>query len=349
MASKLSNSDTVYINSHRPHLYILTPCYGNLCTINYVTCLLATVDVLFSWGIKVNVKFCKNDSLITRARNNLLAIAMADPDTTHIMFIDSDISWTPYDIVKLIVSDKALIGGVYPLKKYHWNRIVKSQDQYQDQNQNQSQSQSQSQGQGQSKSKSQENKMYLQRPVSSSPSASAMAVEAGAEAGAEAEAEAEAEARKDSSSAIDELISRKAGSSILSLMTDEGIARCNLVNYNVNYLNDTLVIRSNIAAVRHIPTGFMMIQRKTIETLYEYSPHTKYIDDVGLLTDAQNNFAYALFDCAVVERHYLSENWYFCSRWTATGGDVHVDVSINLTDTGTEDFVGCFASSIRID
>ena len=329
MANQLSTSETAYIHIHRPHLYILTPCYGNLCTLNYVTCLLATVDALVAWGIKVDVKFCKNDSLITRARNNLLAIAMADVNTTHIMFIDSDISWTPYDIVKLIVSDKALIGGIYPLKRYHWNRIVGSEDQ--------SQTQTQTQTQNISPTINQESEMYLQRPVSSA-SASASAIET--------ETEPEPEPRKES--IIHDLITRKAESSILSSMTEEGIARCNLVNYNVNYLNNTLVIKNNIAEVRHIPTGFMMIQRKTIETLYECSPHTKYVDDVGLLDDTQNHFAYALFDCAVVDGHYLSEDWYFCNRWASTGGNVHVDVSINLTHTGIEDYVGCFASSIRI-
>jgi hypothetical protein len=60
--------------------------------------------------------FSVNDSLITRARNNLIAIT--DMTITHIMFID--IKWFPYDIYKLILSDKDVIGGAYPIKKYTW-------------------------------------------------------------------------------------------------------------------------------------------------------------------------------------------------------------------------------------
>ena len=66
----------------------------------------------------------KNDSLVSRARNNLVAKALTDPDTTHIMFIDSDISWEPFDIFKLILSEKPLVGGVYPMKHYFWDRLL---------------------------------------------------------------------------------------------------------------------------------------------------------------------------------------------------------------------------------
>lgn len=301
MSGNLTKNDIAYIEAVRPHLYILTPCYGNLCTLNYVTCLISTLDALRKWGIEVDVKFCKNDSLITRARNNLLAMAMADVRTTHIMFIDSDISWMPYDIVKLIVSDKALIGGVYPLKKYIWNKMVDKREE--------------------DKTRNLDLELVETR---------------------------ESELPTQKQNFIQTLISQKADNDLLSLMSDESIMRCNLVNYNVNYLHSELQISNNIAAVRHIATGFMMIQRRTIEVLHEVSSHAKYIDDVGFLSDTENQFAYALFNCAVEDGHYLSEDWYFCNRWADQGGAIHVDVSINLTHTGTEDYMGCYTSSILV-
>jgi hypothetical protein len=48
---------------------------------------------------------------------------MYDKDTTHILFIDSDITWDPIHIVKLLLADKELCGGIYPIKKYHWDRL----------------------------------------------------------------------------------------------------------------------------------------------------------------------------------------------------------------------------------
>ena len=45
-------------------------------------------------------------------------------EMTHMMFIDNDISWNPNDVIKLILDDKNLIGGVYPLKKYKWSKCL---------------------------------------------------------------------------------------------------------------------------------------------------------------------------------------------------------------------------------
>ena len=60
----------------------------------------------------------------------------------------------------------------------------------------------------------------------------------------------------------------------------------------------------------------------------------------------ENEFAYALFDCAVENGHYLSEDWLFCNRWTNLGGKIFIDVSINLTHTGIEDYNGSYITSL---
>jgi hypothetical protein len=80
----------------------------------------------FNCGIQV--EFCSQDSLVPRARNNLIAKAMSDPQMTHVIFIDSDITWSPVDIFKLLMSEKHLIGGIYPLKQYNWNKLAKNPD-----------------------------------------------------------------------------------------------------------------------------------------------------------------------------------------------------------------------------
>jgi hypothetical protein len=114
-----------YIQKNKPRLYILTPCYGSMCYVNYVSCLMNTMNVFKSLNIDVHVEFCKNDSLVSRARNNLIARAMFDLKMTHVLFIDSDISWEPVSILKLLISEKQLVGGVYPLKHYNWDRLIK--------------------------------------------------------------------------------------------------------------------------------------------------------------------------------------------------------------------------------
>ena len=114
-----------YIRENKPKLYILTPCFGSVCFVNFVNCIMATFNMFQSVGFPIQVEFCKNDSLVSRARNNLIAKAMNDQAATHFLFIDNDITWDPVDILKLIMADKPLCGGIYPLKHYYWDKLVK--------------------------------------------------------------------------------------------------------------------------------------------------------------------------------------------------------------------------------
>lgn len=105
-------------------LTILTPCYGGQCYIGYVTCLMNTMSLFSKLGLILDIEFCRNDSLVSRARNNLIAKAMHNKKTTHMLFIDADITWNPVDILKLIIADKNIVGGIYPIKNYEWNKLV---------------------------------------------------------------------------------------------------------------------------------------------------------------------------------------------------------------------------------
>lgn len=270
-----------YIKQNKPTLYILTPCYGGTCFVNYILCLMATIEYFNRIGFPLNIEFCKNDSLVSRARNNLVAKAMANPATTHILFIDADISWDPLDIIKLVLSNKPLIGGIYPLKRYEWNKLLKDP----------------------------------QNPFNTN--------------------------------VVQSILNRKNSSQLASLISDETAIQSNLLKYNVNYLDTTLCIENNLAKVRHIATGFMMFERKVIENMCMAFPETKYVDDVGFLSGKENDFAFALFDCGVIEGHYFSEDWMFCHRWSKLlGGSIYVEVSINLSHTGTEDYKGSYIASI---
>jgi hypothetical protein len=73
---------------------------------------------------------------------------------------------------------------------------------------------------------------------------------------------------------------------------------------------------------------------------------TKYVDDVSFLKPEENEFAYALFDCGVEDGHYFSEDWLFCKRWSKMGGNIFVDVSINLIHSGIEDYRGSYITTI---
>ena len=263
-----------YLSKNKVKVCLLTPCYGSVCFVNYVICLMKTKELLEKYNIELKIEFCKVDSLVSRARNNLIAKAMSESTVTHILFIDNDITWDPVNVIKLIIADKPLVGGVYPLKKYNWEKLSKDKD------------------------------------------------------------------------FVKKTIDKKNNSMLKNVMDDDLLIQHSLLEYNMNYVTNTIQINRNLTEVRHIATGFMMIKRGVIEKMFQAFPNTKYTDDVSFLEPNENEFAYALFDCAVEDGHYLSEDWLFCNRWTNLGGKIFIDVSINLTHTGIEDYNGSYLTTL---
>tara|TARA_B100001094_G_C17877559_1_gene645250 strand:- start:81 stop:788 length:708 start_codon:yes stop_codon:yes gene_type:complete len=233
---------------------------------------MATKELFALYKIPLFINFCKNDSLITRARNNLVAKAMNNPDMTHILFIDNDITWDPIDILKLLIADKDLIGGIYPYKNFDWKK--------------------------------------LQEP-----------------------------------NAIENILNKK-NNTFFKNTDDDRMIQHSILNYNLNYKTKNIEVTNNLIEVRHIATGFMLIKRSVIEQLSNVYPDTKYVDDINYLNKDEERFAYALFDCAVIEKHYFSEDWLFCHRWSQINGKIYTDISINLQHTGLQDYDGSLLASL---
>jgi hypothetical protein len=249
-------------------LHVLTPCYGGVVHTNFVQCFFETNRLLSVLGVTLKLDLLRNESLVTRARNNMVARAMNDKTMTHILFIDSDITWSAMDVVKLLLNGHDISGGVYPKKKYYWDRLTEER---------------------------MDKIKELQQP------------------------------------GIDPV----------------DFIRHHLVDYNCNLLGVTNQVNNGCMEVLHLATGFMMIRRGVFDRMFEHMPETKYTDDCGLLTPDQNKYAYALFDCAVIDDHYYSEDWLFCHRWKNMGGKIFADVTISLAHTGIEDFVGRMQSTLK--
>jgi len=108
--------------SVKPRLFIATPMYGGMCTGTYAINLCATAPALNQNGIDMNYSMMLNESLITRARNRMAHDFLAS-DCTHLMFIDADIGWRPYDIVQMVRADVDVICGIYPKKEINWHEV----------------------------------------------------------------------------------------------------------------------------------------------------------------------------------------------------------------------------------
>ena len=104
-------------------LFIATPMYGGMAHGLYIKSALDLQMTMNKYGIETKFSFLFNESLITRARN-YLADEFLRSEYTHMMFIDSDIHYSPQDVIALMALDKDVIGGPYPKKSINWANVA---------------------------------------------------------------------------------------------------------------------------------------------------------------------------------------------------------------------------------
>ena len=89
-------------------------------------------------------------------------------------------------------------------------------------------------------------------------------------------------------------------------------------------------------------TGFLLIRRGALEKMAAAYPETHYTACHNRATPSLSPNQYALFDGMIepVTREYLSEDYTFCHRWRAIGGELWLDTRSQMIHVGTKDFVG---------
>lgn len=117
----LSDADKAYLKT--VHLMISTPCYGNNAVVAYMQSSLISTLVLHELGIRHRFVHIGTESLITRARNGMMAEFIGNT-YTHMLFIDADIGYGVHSIVRLLLARLPVVSAVYPLKKYNFDEII---------------------------------------------------------------------------------------------------------------------------------------------------------------------------------------------------------------------------------
>ncbi len=102
--------------------FIATPCYGGQLNEPYFRSVIKMMTFFNGHQIPLAFGTIANESLVTRARNVLVAYFLAS-DYTHLMFIDADIEFQTEDILKLYAHKKDVVVGAYPKKGVAWDRI----------------------------------------------------------------------------------------------------------------------------------------------------------------------------------------------------------------------------------
>lgn len=105
-------------------IFVATPMYGGMNHGLYMKACLDLQALCMQYGVQVKFSFLFNESLITRARNYLVDEFLHRSDCSHLLFLDSDISFDPRDVIALLALDKDVIGGPYPKKAIKWKSVV---------------------------------------------------------------------------------------------------------------------------------------------------------------------------------------------------------------------------------
>lgn len=113
------SGDTVNVNIDflkTTKVHCAVPCYNGMITENTFMSFIKFANVARQLGIDWSIETTVNESLVSRARNTLIAKFLEQEDKTHLMFIDSDIGWEPWHLLVLLDRNVDVISGLYPMK-----------------------------------------------------------------------------------------------------------------------------------------------------------------------------------------------------------------------------------------
>lgn len=102
-------------------------------------------------------------------------------------------------------------------------------------------------------------------------------------------------------------------------------------------------VQGSFATAKYAGTGFQLIKRQVFERLIRTHPELQF-RNVHTLAGQKphSDHLYALFECMIDPEtgEYLSEDYAFCRRWRAIGGEIWLDLESRLTHVGPDRFNG---------
>jgi hypothetical protein len=105
------------------------------------------------------------------------------------------------------------------------------------------------------------------------------------------------------------------------------------------------------ATAEYAGTGFQLIKRTVFERMIDAYPELKF-KAVHMETDGMGSTGNlcALFDCVIDAETgtYLSEDYSFCRRWRAIGGEIWLDLQSKLTHSGAQHFAGDYLARFNL-
>ena len=119
-------------------------------------------------------------------------------------------------------------------------------------------------------------------------------------------------------------------------------------NYALNYdfiydenNRPRIQTQDGLIKLKDAATGFMLIKREVFERMIQHYPELYFHNDLNLDPEHEK-WTYLFFDVMHEQetKRYLSEDYAFCRRWQAMGGEVWLDPLVKLDHIGHFTFNG---------
>lgn len=105
-------------------IMVATPCYGGMVTDGYLQSMFATAHHARENGVQLALYTLGGESLVSRARNNLVTTLYDHPEYDAIFFIDADQVWEWESFNRVLSANVDIACGIYPKKKIHWDELI---------------------------------------------------------------------------------------------------------------------------------------------------------------------------------------------------------------------------------
>jgi GT2 family glycosyltransferase len=125
MSTRYTQEQVDFLKGKR--LMVGTPCYGGQTTTLYTQSMLKLQAECARYKIEMVLLALTNESFIARARNDLVYHFLKHKDArgvfNYLMFIDADIQFEADHVIRLLVHNRDVVTGAYPMKVINYNNI----------------------------------------------------------------------------------------------------------------------------------------------------------------------------------------------------------------------------------
>jgi hypothetical protein len=100
------------------NLLVVCPSYDQRLYTQTAFSIVETIVMLREMKVPVTLRYLAGDAIVNRVRNGAVAEFLARKDATHLLFVDSDMQFSPRTVLRLLKADVPFACAAYAKKTY---------------------------------------------------------------------------------------------------------------------------------------------------------------------------------------------------------------------------------------